>query len=856
MARGRSDGLCRRPLGLLVIVVVAVAAAALIVLSGSAAQHAAGARGLTSLPAAAQGPISAALGRGAPAYRVVGLRAGNPSQRLRVDFSRGGVAIVSGGARFHIALASYGYSSALQPLPFVAPVASANRVSYLHRSLREWYANGPLGVEQGIDVAARPRAASGPLTFSLALSGNLAAKLDRGSVLLTGRGVALRYGGLAAVDARGRGLHSWLELVSGHVLIRVDDRGAVYPLRVDPFVQQAELTAGDGAANGILGTSVAVSGDTIVVGAQNQNSGRGAVYVFVRPASGWVNATQTAELTATDSATGDEFGASVAVSGNTIVAGAQNHTVGANTSQGAAYVFVRPDAGWGTGVSTQTAELTASGGGEYDYFGHAVAVSGDTVVVGDPNHNAGYAEQGVAYVFVRPASGWAGLVSNATGVLLAGDAAAGDHFGRAVGVSGNTIVAGASFHKVGSNVQQGAAYVFVTPSAGWAGEHFQAAELTAPDGAALDYLGSTVAVSGDTVVAGASHHRVALNGLQGAAYVFVMPAGGWADEPPSAELTASDGAANDYLGGSVAVSGNTVIAGAYQANVGSHTEQGAAYVFVMPAAGWAGSLTQTDKLTAIDGAAGDLLGASVALSGNMVVAGAYNHNVGSNTHQGAAYTFLVPPVVTITSPASHATYSQGEAVATAYSCKAPPGATVTACAGPAAIDTKTLGSHTFTVNAQDSDGATATRHVDYTVALAVPIISAASQAARAWRENNTRPRISANKKKLPVGTTFSFALNEPATVTLSFTQQHAGRRAHGKCLAPSAKNRHKPLCTHTIIAGSVTFTGHPGTNKVRFAGRISRTKKLNAGRYILQITASNTQGKRSAPRSLTFTIVK
>jgi hypothetical protein len=110
------------------------------------------------------------LARGEPAYRVAGLRARNPAQRLRVGFSRAGVAIASGRARFRIALSAYGYSSAVRPLGVVAPVARANRVSYRRGSLREWYANGPLGVEQGFDVAARPRAGGGPVTFSLALT--------------------------------------------------------------------------------------------------------------------------------------------------------------------------------------------------------------------------------------------------------------------------------------------------------------------------------------------------------------------------------------------------------------------------------------------------------------------------------------------------------------------------------------------------------------------------------------------------------------------------------------------------------------------------------------------------------------
>jgi hypothetical protein len=281
----------------------------------------------------------------------------------------------------------------------------------------------------------------------------------------------------------------------------------------------------------------------------------------------------------------------------------------------------------------------------------------------------------------------------------------------------------------------------------------------------------------------------------------------------------------------------------------------------MPASGWAGSLSQTAELTASDGAKNDgQSGFSVAVSGNTVIVGVPGHPVvGSNPGPGAAYAFLVPPSIVVGAPANGATYSKGQGVNAAYSCTAPAAATVTACVGSVAngapIDTSTPGSHTFTVNAQDTDGATAAKSVSYTVA-AVPIISGASETAKTWRENDKLPHISAKKKRPPIGTTFSFALNERATVTLTFTQQAGGRKVHGKCVAPSKKNRHKPRCTRTILAGSFTFTGHPGINKVHFAGRISHTNKLKPGGYTLKITATNTQGKRSAPRSLTFTIVK
>lgn len=171
--------------------------------------------GLATIPIAARAPVSAALGAHEPAYRVIGLRARNPRQRLRTTFSRAGVSIATGSAHVRLRLVSYGYGSALREVEPAAPRAAANRVDYAHRGIDEWYANGPLGLEQGFDVSARPAAGSGPLSLSLAMSSALRARLDRTGLVLTGTGSRLRYGGLSASDARGRSLGTWLELGSG-----------------------------------------------------------------------------------------------------------------------------------------------------------------------------------------------------------------------------------------------------------------------------------------------------------------------------------------------------------------------------------------------------------------------------------------------------------------------------------------------------------------------------------------------------------------------------------------------------------------------------------------------------------------
>ena len=323
----------------------------------------------------------------------------------------------------------------------------------------------------------------------------------------------------------------------------------------------------------MFGYSVSVDGDTVVVGAhRDDNNDTGSAYVFVKPSTGWASTVETAELTATDGAAGDQFGWSVSVEGDTVVAGAY----GDDNFTGSAYVFVRPSDGeWAT--TTETAKLTASDGAGNEYFGSSVSVEGDTVVVGASLDDDNGANSGSAYVFVRPSTGWA--TATETGKLTASDGARNDYFGLSVSVYGNTVVVGAE-RDDDNGSSSGSAYVFVKPSAGWA-DATETAKLTASDGAADDEFGGSVSVEGDTVVVGASLDDD--NGAEsGSAYVFLRPSTGWsATTTETAKMTASDGTVDDRFGRSVSVDGDTVVVGANQDELGS----GSAYAFA--AVGWA-----------------------------------------------------------------------------------------------------------------------------------------------------------------------------------------------------------------------------------------------------------------------------
>ena len=402
-----------------------------------------------------------------------------------------------------------------------------------------------------------------------------------------------------------------------------------------------KLVSNDRAGLDELGWSVAVDGDTLVIGAlgdEPQNTG--AAYVFTRDSEGWVQVGKlTAANRATDFGKDAGFGHAVAVHSDTIVVGAYEEDLTATTTDaGAAYVFTKPATGWAD--MTQTARLTASDTVANDEFGSSVAVHEDTIVVGAPEQTN--PANGAAYIFTKPANGWADGTETAK---LAGQSD-GDRFGRSVALHGDTVVVGA--HEVGLD-DQGEAYVFTKSAATGVWDDWNdkkandaTARLTASDRASGDRFGRAVAMDGDTIVVGAPFADDD-GDSSGSAYVFIKPAtGGWADATETAKLIASERAANDQFGFSVAVDGNTVVVGADQ----DDSKRGTVYVFTKPDGGWANDTdsdgdgefdhtTETDKLVAYGRSQNDRFGNSVAVDGDTVLVGA----VGDDGGKGSAYVF-------------------------------------------------------------------------------------------------------------------------------------------------------------------------------------------------------------------------
>ena len=324
----------------------------------------------------------------------------------------------------------------------------------------------------------------------------------------------------------------------------------------------------------------------------------------------WV---QTQEVTETSAGFTPEFGVSVALHGTTAMVGAQQMKVGDNEDQGAVYVFEQSG-----GVWTETQQLVANDGQAGDTFGNAVVFEGDTALIGAYAALIGENfSQGAAYVFTLQDGTWTQAQK-----LVAPDGQMFENFGYSLGLSGTTAMIGADAAQVGANSFQGAVYVFDGSSGTWTNTQ----KLSASDGGIGDIFGYSIAFDGTTAVIGA----YANNQYQGAAYVFGNSGGTWTE---SQKLVADDGASNTYFGYATALSGSTILVGAWGASPGGNDTQGAAYIFTNTGGTW----TQTQELVADDGLPQDKFGHSVALDGTTALIGADGSAGPAGPDAGTAY---------------------------------------------------------------------------------------------------------------------------------------------------------------------------------------------------------------------------
>jgi len=450
-------------------------------------------------------------------------------------------------------------------------------------------------------------------------------------------------------------------------------------------VERVVIGASNPGLLDLFGRQVAISGDTMVVGAPSEDSGAtgvngnqsddsvsaaGAAYVLVYDGTNW---SQQAYLKASNASTNDVFGSAVAISGDTIVIGApqeDSNATGVGGDQGnnsandagAAYVFVRTGTNW-----SEQAYLKASNPEALDQFGNAVAIAGDTIVVGaisessnatgvngnQSNNSAG--SSGSAYVFVRTGTAW-----TQQAYLKPSNTSFNWNFGSAVAADGNTILVGAQGEgnsatgvngnqNLGSATSSGAAYVFTRSGTTWS----QQAYLKASNTDSLDFFGAAVALHGDVAVVGARSERSLSTGVNGndaddmgvncgAAYVFARSGTTWSQQ---AYLKGNTTASGDLFGNAVAVHGESIAIGATgqsQAqggingggNSGSGANSGTVYVFSRTNSTW----SQSFYAKASPPVSGANLGLAVALSTDHIAAAA-NRRVQAGDSIGVVYVF-------------------------------------------------------------------------------------------------------------------------------------------------------------------------------------------------------------------------
>lgn len=436
------------------------------------------------------------------------------------------------------------------------------------------------------------------------------------------------------------------------------------------FAEQAILTASNTEANDEFGYSVALSGDTLAVGAFHEDSGTqgvdttanedalksGAVYVFVRSAGSWI---QQAYLKASNTEANDEFGISVSLSGDILAVGATGEDSDATgmvgipnelaSSAGAVYIFTRTGSSW-----SEQAYLKASNASGGDLFGTSVSLSGETIAVGA--HIEGSAS-GAAYVFTRNETTW-----SEQAYIKASNTELGDRFGHSVALSGDTLAVGAYNEDSGttgvnttpdeSAFNSGAVYVYTRSGTNWTEQAY--IKASNPGGgnsspAAGDNFGYSVALSGDTLAVGAWLEDSGTTGINtawdeavsasGAVYVFVRDNTTWSEQ---AYIKASNTGKSDLFGKSVALSGDILAVGSIQEDSDApginpavlneaSKDFGAVYVYSRTGTSW----EEQSYIKASTTVSNVEFGHSVALAGDTIAVGVPLET----TSAGAVYIF-------------------------------------------------------------------------------------------------------------------------------------------------------------------------------------------------------------------------
>lgn len=408
-------------------------------------------------------------------------------------------------------------------------------------------------------------------------------------------------------------------------------------IRAQNWDQAIKAVASDRAAQDYFGWSVAISGDYAIVGAPYEQDGNGggavyqsgSAYIFKKTGAVWV---QQQKLAAPVRASTDLYGRCVAISGDYALVGSANDDEdqnGANTisNTGSVYIYKRTGTVWNLHQ-----KLVANDRAAFDKFGWSLQISGTQIIVGaiysstDVNSGDFMSQAGSAYIFQKSGETWVQQQK-----IVASDRAIDDQFGCSVAIDGNQVIVGALNEEEDVNglntlTNAGSAYIFVQSGGVWT----QQSKIVPPDRGTNDQFGYSVATQGNHIVVGAPYSSYDANGAgydigTGSAYIYNQTGGVWGLQQ---KIVAADRAMNDFFAFSIAISGNTILSGAYRqdtdANGGaSITDAGAAYMFSLSGGVW----QQTQKIVASDRAEQDRFGWGVAISGaNCIVGASYEDN--------------------------------------------------------------------------------------------------------------------------------------------------------------------------------------------------------------------------------------
>ncbi|MBL8165532.1 MAG: hypothetical protein JNJ61_26350, partial [Anaerolineae bacterium] len=376
---------------------------------------------------------------------------------------------------------------------------------------------------------------------------------------------------------------------------------------------QAQLN-GSTAPGGQFAASVAIDGDTAVVGAPLDGQA-GSAYVYARSGTSW---TLVQRLSPADGQSGDNFGFSVAIKGDTIIVGAPlRDTLGVNS--GGAYAFSRTPAGW-----QQSQIMSAIRPAPGDQFGFSVSLSNSALIIGAPQDDDLGENAGTAYIWTRGTTAWENGPQ-----IFGGDTTRDDQFGTSVSMSATTALVGAPQDDDAGN-NSGSAYLFsLAADGGWP----QAAKLVADDASAGDVFGYSVSLDGNWALIGAFFDDNPGATNSGAAYLFQRGGTGWSQNQ---KLVANNAAAEDRAGYAVALSGGLALVGAPFRDNNTAADVGALYIWARGAGGW----TQQTPQFGVD--ARDFFARSVSLSGYTMLAGAPYDDPNGAQDAGTASLLIVP----------------------------------------------------------------------------------------------------------------------------------------------------------------------------------------------------------------------